>query len=106
MRIVVKPEVIEKLFETRFAQERMKGVPADEVPREYADEAVKIVLSMSDEELFKVETFKYEGTFLKGTFKRHICHVCGELFFETAGRIEDGKPICRRCYAKLHNGDI
>ncbi len=102
IRVVVKPEIVQGLFKTKFAEERMQGIPADEVTREYADEAIEQVLSKTDEELFNWTTFTYEGDFKKGTFKAYVCPMCGELFFETAATVEDGKIICKRCHEKIH----
>ncbi len=98
VRIIVKPEVLREMSKTKFVAERRRGVPADQVKREYADEAIEKILSFKDDELFTVKTFKYEGSFPKGTFRTYICPICGELFFETAAMVRDGQIICRACY--------
>jgi len=100
-RVVVKPEIIKMIGESRFAAKRKSGVPADEIEKELADEILNKVLSHSDDELFKYEVTTYEKDFPKGTFRNYICPVCGELFFEPGAVVKDGQIVCKRCAAKM-----
>ena len=62
------------------------------------ERAVKIVLEIPEDKMFKVEKlpdFKFSRP--KGSFAKVKCSKCGEYAFERYVRTVEGKPICIPC---------
>ena len=99
VRVSVKPEVIEKMFASKFMAERKKGIPPAEVNPEFILEPFKKTITRPDEEFLVVsEIFTYNLPPVPGaSFNAVRCEICGEMVAENKLRIKDGKKVCIPC---------
>ena len=98
VRIVLKPDFIDRLSPHEFFQHRKKGVPPSQVPEAIAQSAIQIVLKADNDELFNVKTlpdFKFQP--VASSFNKGKCEGCGEYVFERYLRAKDGKLLCIPC---------
>lgn len=58
----------------------------------------EIILGMSDNELFKIESVEIDIPEEARLFKTVKCSKCGELFAEHRARVENGKIVCIPCF--------
>jgi formylmethanofuran dehydrogenase subunit E len=99
VRVVMNPEFQKKALSSEFVKLRKQGVEPKDVPPEVTDKLVNRVLSVPDEEMFKVgEVHDSRVKGPKGTFNWYECEHCGEIVFENATRLLDGKKVCIPCF--------
>ncbi len=98
VRVSLRPEFFAKALESPFVQERKKGIPPQDIPYEILKPLLDRVLSMPYEEFLVVsDVFEYKFEKKPGCFTAIPCAVCGELTFEKALRVKDGKKVCIPC---------
>ncbi|MFQ6613177.1 MAG: FmdE family protein [Fidelibacterota bacterium] len=99
VRVSVRPEVMQRSFQSPFVQKRREGVPPTEVPLEISRQLIEGMLGKGDEELFMIsEIFEYPLSKLPTpTFNLVACSVCGEIVAENKARLKDGNPVCTPC---------
>ncbi len=99
VRVSVKPEAVQAMFDGKFMDHRRKGIPPAEVPKEFILEPFIKTITRSDEEFLEVsDIFTY--TFPpapKPSFNIAVCEVCGEMVAENKLRVKDGKKVCLPC---------
>ena len=103
MRVVTRPETIQKSKESEFIGYRKKGVPASQIDPALVDPMIEMMMSAPAEQLFIIEPVG--ETKLPAArahdFNTHICTECGEVMVERYARIKDGKVVCIACAAKV-----
>lgn len=98
VRVAAQAGFLGALGKYAFFGFRMKGIEPSEIPLDVTMEAVEFVLSVPEEEAFKVEKVAdFSFSRPKGTFAKDICESCGEVVFERYIRIKDGKQLCIPC---------
>ena len=99
VRVSVKPEVIQAVFEGKFLVERKKDVPPTEVPQEYILQPFINTITRPDGELLDVsEIFTYEfKPTPKPSFEVLRCDICGEMVAGNYVRYKRGKLLCIPC---------
>ena len=103
VRVSLKPEFLAKALNSPFVAQRKKGVLPQDVPFEILKPLLDNILTMPDENFLNVsEIFAYPWEKKPGCFTAVPCTTCGELTFEKALRIKDGKPVCIPCSGHKH----
>ena len=99
VRVVTKPETIQRNKESEFINYRMKGVPASQIEPALVEPLVDFVLNASAEQMFDIGEVK-QIQLPAGKphdFNAIICEVCGEVTVESYARVKDGKVVCMTC---------
>ncbi len=98
VRVSLKPEFFAKALQSPFVEMRKKGVPPQDIPYDVLKPLLDRILSMPYEEFLVVsEVFDYPWEKRPGCFTAVPCAVCGELTFEKALRVKEGKLVCIPC---------
>jgi formylmethanofuran dehydrogenase subunit E len=98
VRVVPRAEVMEGNKRTEFMARRKAGVPPTMIPEEIAQPLVERVMSMSDEQLFKMsDVFDYHLEVAPHTFDSVVCEECGEMVVERNARVQSGRVLCIPC---------
>lgn len=98
VRVSLKPQFFAKALQSPFVEYRKKGVPPQDVPFEVLKPLLDNILSMPEENFLDIsEVFEYKFEKKPGCFVAVPCETCGELTFETALRVKDGKKVCIPC---------
>jgi formylmethanofuran dehydrogenase subunit E len=98
VRFFLRNEFQDKLAPHEFFKYRKQGIEPSQIPANVCEDIIDIVLSATDDELFKVTSlpdFNYKP--VKGSFNKAACEVCGEYVFERYLRVKDGKKVCITC---------
>ncbi len=99
VRVVLNPEFQKSALASEFVKLRQQGVEPKDVPPELTNQLVEKVLSVPDEVLFRIgEVYDSAVKGPKGTFVWYECHNCGEIVFENAVRLLNGKKLCIPCF--------
>jgi len=81
-----------------FTEYRGKGIPATKVPTEVVEPLVNRVMTLPDEELFKIsEVFQCEFKEKPHSFNGFVCEECGEMTVMEYGRVKGEKKVCIDC---------
>jgi formylmethanofuran dehydrogenase subunit E len=101
VRVRVKNEVVQAMFDGKFMDHRRNGVPPAEVPGEFILEGFKKTIERPDEEFLEAsDIFTYTSPpSPKPSFNIDTCAICGEMVAENKLRIKDGKKVCLPCSA-------
>jgi formylmethanofuran dehydrogenase subunit E len=98
VRVVPRAEVIEGNKRTEFMARRKSGVPPTMIPEELSQPLVERVMSMPDEQLFKMsDVFDYHLEVTPHTFDSVVCEECGEMVVERNARVQSGRVLCIPC---------
>ena len=99
VRIVTRPETIQRNKESEFIKYRMKGVPASQIDPALAEPLVDFVMGAPAEQLFKigVVTRTQLPAGKPHDFNAVICEDCGEVTVESYARVKNGKILCIPC---------
>lgn len=99
VRVVTKPETIQRNKESEFINYRMNGVPASQIEPALVEPLVNFVLDTPAELLFDIgEVTQTQLPVGKPhDFNAVICAVCGEVTVESYARVKDGKIVCMPC---------
>ena len=98
VRVSLKPKFFSKALQSPFVEMRKQGVPPQDVPWDVLKPLLENVLSMPEEQFLNVNgPFEYPWEKNPGCFTAVPCTVCGELTFEKALRVKEGKPVCIPC---------
>lgn len=102
VRVVTRPETIQKSKESEFIGYRKKGVPASQIEPTLVDPLIEMMMSAPAEQLFIIEPVGETKlpTPRAHDFNTQICTECGEVMVERYARIKDGKIVCMVCAAK------
>lgn len=101
VRVALKPEFESKALHSPFVEQRKRGVPPQDVPPEVLKPLLDNVLTMPEEQFLTVsDVFEYQCNGTEGCFDAIACSECGELVFENAARLKNGKPVCQACFEK------
>ena len=102
VRVVTRPETIQKNKESEFIGFRMNGVSASQIDPKLVEPLVDFILDSKDEALFQIG--EVTETKLPAPrphdFNAVICESCGEVVVESYARIKDGKVVCAPCADK------
>lgn len=98
VRVALKPEFFKKALESPFVQLRKKGVPPQDIPWEILEPLLNKILTLPEGEFLVVsDVFEYHFEKKSGCFVAYPCEICGEMVFETALRVKDGRKVCIPC---------
>lgn len=99
VRVVTRPETIQKNKESEFIGFRMNGVPASQIDPKLVEPLVEYILESPDETLFQIEEVTETKLTAPRThdFNAVICESCGEVVVESYACIKDGKVVCAPC---------
>jgi len=104
IRISIDWKPLEETDEEKHAWTRyMKGDRSDEILMAVHDRRSKkigMILSATDEELFKVIKGKMNLPEEAKIFPSIRCALCGEKVMEPRARVKDGKIVCIPCFEK------
>ncbi len=102
VRVVTRPETIQKSKESEFIGYRKKGVPASQIDVALVEPMIEMMMSTPAEQLFIIEPVG-ETKLPAGRahdFNTQTCTECGEVMVERYARIKEGKIVCMVCAAK------
>jgi formylmethanofuran dehydrogenase subunit E len=99
VRVVTRPETIQRNKESEFIQYRMKGVPASQIDQSLVDPLVDYILDATDDQLFETGEVVQEQlpAMHPHDFNVVRCESCGEVVVESYARIKGGKVVCQPC---------
>lgn len=102
VRVVTKPETIQKSKESEFIGFRKQGIPASKIDPKFVDSMVDMMLSAPAEALFNIgEVVEVKlPTPRPHDFNTVTCTQCGEVVVERYGRIKNGQVVCMPCAEK------
>jgi formylmethanofuran dehydrogenase subunit E len=102
VRVSALPEFQDELGKKEFFAYRKKGIEPSQIPTSVVEDAVRLVLDLPEERMFKVENLP-NFTFgrPKSSFNKAKCSACGEYVFERYLRVLDGKQTCIPCAEKV-----
>jgi len=102
VRVSALPEFLDELGQKEFFAYRKKGIEPSEIPSPVVEEAVKLVLELPEEKIFKVEMLQgFNFSRPKSSFNKAKCSGCGEYVFERYLRTVNGKQTCIPCAEKV-----
>ena len=103
VRVVTRPEIIQRNKESEFIQYRMKGVPASQIDPALVDPLVDFILNATNAELFEIGEVaqKQLPAMHVHDFNTVLCESCGEVTVESYARIKSGKVVCSPCAEQL-----
>ncbi len=97
IRVAIKPEFIREALKSPFLERRQQGIPPEMIEPEIAEAAVNRVLSLPEEELFKLsDVYKYHYVYAQEG-PPEFCNSCGEVVFGSKARVKKGKIYCLPC---------
>ncbi len=102
VRVVTRPETIQRSKESAIIGYRKQGVPASKIDLKLVDPMVKMMLSAPAESLFQIGEV-VEITLPKPRphdFNTITCAECGEVAVERYARVKNGKIVCQPCAEK------
>jgi len=99
VRVAVKAPFFNELNRFSFFRDyRSKGIEPSNIPLEVAQEVIDFVMSVPENEAFKVEQLEnFKFSYTPSSFKKEVCESCGEMVFEKYLRYKDGKTLCIPC---------
>jgi len=99
MRVVTRPETIQRSKESEFIGYRKQGVPASKIDASLVEPLVDYMLSAPTEALFIVEPVKETKLppARRHDFNTIVCAKCGEVAVERYARVIDGQIVCIPC---------
>jgi formylmethanofuran dehydrogenase subunit E len=103
VRVVTRPETIQKSKESEFISYRKKGVPASQIDPVLVDPMIEMMMSTPAEQLFiigPVSRTKLPAP-RAHDFNTQTCSECGEVMVERYARIKEGKIVCMVCASKV-----
>lgn len=102
VRVVTRPETIQKSKESEFIGYRKKDIPASQIDAALVEPMIEMMMSAPAEQLFIIgpvgETKLPAGR--AHDFNTQTCTECGEVMVERYARIKEGKIVCMVCAAK------
>jgi len=103
VRVMTRPEMIQRSQESEFIQFRKNGVPASQIDPKLVDPMVEMVLSAPAESLFQIgEVVENTPPKLRTQdFKTITCAECGEVAVERYARVKNGRVVCMPCAEKV-----
>lgn len=105
IRVCLRPEFQDELGTQEFFSYRRQGVEPTDIPAEVTQRVADVVLSATEEQMFKVERLPgFSFARPKGSFAKVKCSRCGEYVFERYARVVDGESLCIPCsgFAESH----
>ena len=103
VRVVTRPETIQRSKESEFIGYRKQGVPTSKIDPQLVDPMVEMMLSAPAESLFQIGEV-VEITLPKPRphdFNTITCAECGEVAVERYARVKNGKIVCQPCAEKF-----
>ena len=103
VRVVTKPETIQRSKESEFIRYRQQGVPASKIDTSLAEPLIEMMLAAPAEEIFDIGPVT-EATLPPARphdFNTVICAQCGEVVVERYARIRNGQIVCMPCAEKI-----
>lgn len=102
IRVSALPEFQDELGKKEFFAYRKKGIEPSQIPPPVVEDAVRVVLEMPDEKMFKVENLEgFSFSRPKSSFAKAKCSGCGEYVFERYLRTVNGQQTCIPCAEKV-----
>ncbi len=97
IRVALKPEFIRQAFKSPFMERRQQGIPPEMIEPEIAEATVNRVLSLPEEDVFKVsDVYSYRYVYSQEG-PPEFCQSCGEVVFGSKARVKKGKILCLPC---------
>jgi formylmethanofuran dehydrogenase subunit E len=102
VRVSALPEFLDELGKKEFFAYRKKGIEPSEIPPSVVEDAVRLVLELPEEKIFKLEMLEgFTFSRPKSSFNKAKCSTCGEYVFERYLRMANGKQTCIPCAEKV-----
>jgi formylmethanofuran dehydrogenase subunit E len=103
VRVVTRPETIQRSKESEFIGYRKQGVPASKIEPSLVEPLVEAMLSAPTDTLFIVEPVKEFNLppARPHDFDTITCAECGEVVVERYARVKAGKIVCIPCAEKV-----
>jgi len=103
VRVVTRPETIQRSKESEFIGYRKQGVPASKIDPALSEPLIETMMSAPTEAMFIVEAVKEYNLPAPRPhdFNTIICAECGEVAVERYARVKSGKIVCMPCAEKL-----
>ena len=97
VRVALTPDFIKEALNSPFLERRQQGIPPEMIEPEIAEAAVNRVLSLPEEEIFKVsDVYEYHYIYAQEG-PPEFCNLCGEVVFGSKARVKKGKVYCLPC---------
>lgn len=102
VRVVTRPETIQRSKESEFIEHRKQGVPASKIDPSLSAPLIDAILSAPADELFVIEPAREYNLppARPHDFNTVTCAECGEVTVERYARVKDGKIVCIPCADK------
>jgi len=103
VRVVTRPETIQRSKESEFIGYRKQGVPASKIDPALSEPLIETMMSAPTEAMFIVEAVKEYNLPAPRPhdFNTIICAECGEVAVERYARVKNGKVVCMPCAEKV-----
>jgi formylmethanofuran dehydrogenase subunit E len=103
VRVITRPETIQRNKESEFIQYRMKGMPASQIDQSLVEPLVDYIMNASDDQLFEIGEVTHQQlpAMRPHDFNAVICESCGEVTVESYARMSNGKVVCIPCAEQL-----
>lgn len=103
VRVVTRPETIQRSKESEFIEHRKQGVPASKIDPSLSTPLIDAILSAPADELFVIEPVKEYNLppARPHDFNTVTCAECGEVAVERYARVKNGKIVCIPCADKV-----
>jgi formylmethanofuran dehydrogenase subunit E len=103
VRVVTRPETIQRSQESEFIQKRKQGIPASQIEANLSEPLIENVISAPTDALFIVEPVKESQppSSRPHDFNTVICTECGEVTVERYARVKRGKIVCIPCAERI-----
>jgi formylmethanofuran dehydrogenase subunit E len=103
VRVITRPETIQRNKESEFIQHRMKGVPASQIDQGLVEPLVDFIMNATDDQLFEIGEVIHQQlpAMRPHDFNALICESCGEVTVESYARMTNGKVVCIPCAEQL-----
>lgn len=103
VRVVTRPETIQRSKESEFIEHRKQGVPASKIDPSLSTPLIDAILSAPADELFVIEAVREYNLppARPYDFNTVTCAECGEVAVERYARVKNGKIVCIPCADKV-----
>ncbi len=100
VQVTIKPEVMQKAFQSPFIEMRKKGIKPTDIPEDVAKSMFQRPFTLKPTELFNIRgPFNFPISKGKSCFNIVVCEKCGDVVAENYIKVEDGKKVCIDCWS-------
>jgi formylmethanofuran dehydrogenase subunit E len=101
VRVVAKPETVQRSRQSEFMKYRRTGTPASQIDSSLVEPMIDMMLTTPAEEIFRIGPVEQREVSLKPhSFDSVTCAKCGEAVVEPYARVKGGQIVCIPCAEK------